>query len=284
VKQSGGHVNIYSEEGRGTTVKIYLPRFVGDREPALVEADHAAEASNAGETILVVEDDEEVRAYSVEVLRDLGYHVLEAANGPSALGLLERHEGPLDLLFTDVVMPGMSGKELSDNVRRLRPDVITLFTSGYTGNAIVHGGRLDAGVELLSKPFTIDELSHKIQDLLDAGKGKRLLVAEGDPTIRLLTTEALTGEGYRVETAANAGELINKLRAAQGKYVAAILDAALPGKDFQSLLTEVQNMYTQMPLIMNRSRDASLSIKGERVVQIEKPYSAQQVLEALRRR
>jgi CheY-like chemotaxis protein len=168
VKQSGGNVKIYSEPGQGTTVKIYLPRLhAAVAEEGATEAPLIPEGTR-DETILVCEDDDDVRAYSVEVLRELGYRVLEAHDGPSALRLLERQEGRVDLLFTDVVLPsGMLGNELAAEARKHRPELKVLFTTGYARNAIVHHGRLDPGVELITKPFTYADLAARIRDLLD---------------------------------------------------------------------------------------------------------------------
>jgi CheY-like chemotaxis protein len=168
VKQSGGHLKIYSELGHGTTVKLYLPRMEGSaRAEAPIEAPVIPNGSS-GETILVCEDDDDVRTYTVEMLRDLGYRVLEAHDGPSALRLLERQESPVDLLFTDVVLPsGLTGADVAREARQLRPDLKVLFTSGYARDAIVHHGRLDQGVELLTKPFTSADLAARVRDLLD---------------------------------------------------------------------------------------------------------------------
>ena len=166
VRQSCGHVSIYSEVGEGTTVKIYLPRFVGAEDQ--VEDDRqVATRRNGTETVLVVEDDEALRTYTVETLTELGYRVLSASNAKTALEALNR-ENPVHLLFTDVVMPGgINGRQLADEAVRIRPELKVLFTTGYTRNAIVHHGRLDAGVELLSKPYSFDELSAKVRTLLD---------------------------------------------------------------------------------------------------------------------
>ena len=168
IKQSGGHLKIYSERGEGTTVKIYLPRLVG--QVAVDENSESAPApeGTGEETILVCEDDEEVRAYSAEVLRELGYRVLEAADGPAALALLRNDGAQVDLLFTDVVLPGgMSGAALAKEAAALRQSLKTLFTTGYARNAIVHQGRLDAGVQLITKPFSYAELAARIRDILD---------------------------------------------------------------------------------------------------------------------
>ena len=167
VKQSGGHVEVLSEQGQGTTVKIYLPRFTGDAERVQEDKGTAHKLSASGETILVVEDDDAVRAYSVEILRDLGYQALEAADGHAALRLIEANGQPIDLLFTDVVMPGMSGKELSERARALQPQLKILYTSGYTRDGFLRDGRLDPGIALLPKPFTSQDLAGRLRDILD---------------------------------------------------------------------------------------------------------------------
>ncbi|WP_310467071.1 PAS domain S-box protein [Sphingomonas sp.] len=168
VKQSGGHLKIYSEPGQGTTVKIYLPRHHGAETAEAEPARAAAPAGDRSETILLCEDDDDVRAFSAESLRELGYEVLEAGDGEAALALLGPEQAPVHLLFTDVVLPGITGAVLADRARQLRPRLKVLFTTGYARNAIVHHGRLDPGVELLSKPFTYAELAKRIRDLLDA--------------------------------------------------------------------------------------------------------------------
>ena len=169
VKQSGGHVKLYSEPGQGTTVRLYLPRLMASEIEEVEAAPPPAPERARQETILLCEDDPEVRAFSAEVLRELGYTVREAVDGPSALRLLEREQGRVDLLFTDVVLPGgMTGSVLAEQARRKRPGVKVLFTTGYARNAIVHHGRLDPGVELITKPFSYADLAGRIRDLLDA--------------------------------------------------------------------------------------------------------------------
>jgi PAS domain S-box-containing protein len=173
VKQSGGHVAIYSEPGVGTTVKIYLPRLMGEAPEAAAATAAVVPDGSRSETILVTEDDDDVRMYSVDALRELGYRVLEAHDAASALRLLERQEGRVDLLFTDVVLTGgMNGQQLSERARALRPGLKVLFTTGYARNAIVHHGRLDAGVELITKPFTYSDLATRVRDVLDGRPGR----------------------------------------------------------------------------------------------------------------
>ncbi len=166
VKQSGGHVKIYSEVSRGTTVKIYLPRYFGDKPDAVRTAPiEELRTKDVCETILVVEDEHRLREVSTAGLRDLGYTILEAPNGTEALKLLDANPG-INCLFTDIVMPDMTGRVLADEARRRRPDLRVLFTTGYTRNAVVHNGVLDPGVNFLPKPFTLEELARKVRDVL----------------------------------------------------------------------------------------------------------------------
>jgi len=168
IKQSGGHTKIYSEVGEGTTIKIYLPRQVAVARETAEAPPEAALKSSGAERVLVVEDEEAVRALSVQVLRDLGYAVLEAADGATALRVLEREPG-INLLFTDVGLPnGMTGRQLADAARRSRPELKVLFTTGYARNAIVHDGRLDQGVELIGKPFAAADLARRVRAVLDS--------------------------------------------------------------------------------------------------------------------
>jgi PAS domain S-box-containing protein len=165
VKQSGGHIRIYSELGEGTCFKLYFPRSQNDQRP--VSAQHSGLNIQGGnEAILVVEDDAAVRAHVSAQLRGLGYRVHEAASGNDALELLQRTPD-IDLLFTDVVMPGgMGGRDLAEAAQNLRPGIAVLFTSGYTENSIVHNGMLDSGIRLLSKPYRRQQLAAKIRDAL----------------------------------------------------------------------------------------------------------------------
>ena len=164
-KQSGGHVKIYSEPGEGTTIKMYLPRFDGDE--AVVAAPEGKSEHGNGETILIVEDDEGVRQYAAEILRDLNYLIIEAKDADSAIRLLDADK-PFDLLLTDVVLPGKNGRELATEVERRRPGTKVIFMTGYSRNAIVHQGRLDPGIELIPKPLIEGVLARRIRQVLDA--------------------------------------------------------------------------------------------------------------------
>jgi CheY-like chemotaxis protein len=168
VRQSGGHVKIYSEPRHGTTVKVYLPRFDGAVAPIPTKvAEAVARGGGRHETILVVEDEERVRHYSVDALRELGYSVVQAANGPEALRLIDSGQ-EITLLFTDIVMPGMTGRQLADQAREKLRGLKVLYTTGYTRNAIIHGGVLDPGTNFLQKPFSVEQLAAKVRSVLDS--------------------------------------------------------------------------------------------------------------------
>jgi CheY-like chemotaxis protein len=177
VQQSGGHVEIGSKPGEGTSITLFLPRVFGDAaESGEEHGETPAPAGSRAETVLVVEDSAEVRAYSAEVLRELGYRVLEASDGPSALDLLERPAGArVDLLFADVILPGgMTGTALAERARALRPRLKVLFTTGYGRSAAVAAaagsGRLDPGMELIAKPFAYADLAVRTRAVLDGDR------------------------------------------------------------------------------------------------------------------
>ncbi len=175
VKQSGGHIRIYSEEGHGTTVKVYLPRLSPADEVSAVPTAKPPDVApvpraEPHETILLVEDNDGVRDYATRVLEELGYRVIGTADARAALELLAK-KAHIDLLFTDVVLPGaVTGRVLADKAKVMRPALPVLFTTGYTRNAIVHQGRLDPDVHLLNKPYTQQELARKVRELLDAAQ------------------------------------------------------------------------------------------------------------------
>jgi CheY-like chemotaxis protein/two-component sensor histidine kinase len=168
VKQSGGHIGVYSEPGMGTTFKVYLPRIEGEldfNEPRVAGTD----SPKGTETILLVEDEASVRKLARTILQDNGYTVVEAESGDQARAISGQHEGRIQLMLTDVIMPGTSGRELAQSVATSRPEMRVLYMSGYTDDAIVHHGILDAKTPFIQKPFTPDSLLRKIRNVLDMG-------------------------------------------------------------------------------------------------------------------
>ena len=169
VKQSGGHVKIYSELGHGATIKIYLPRYHGPSEdvgPTVATNPGDLPKGHAGEIILVAEDEDAVRRLAADGLRDLGYTVIDADSPEAALAILDKEPG-IQLLFTDVVMPKMNGRQLAEEAQRRRPKLKVLYTTGYTRNAVVHNGTLDPDVRLLGKPYTLENLARRVREILD---------------------------------------------------------------------------------------------------------------------
>jgi len=168
VKQSGGHVKIYSEIGEGTSIRMYFPRYTGNHpQPASDDDSDLASEGSSVEAILVVEDDPDLRGYVSDVLRDLNYRVLSASSAQAALTILMQENQRVDLLLTDVVMPGVNGRELGRRAQEIRPDLRILYMTGYSRNAVVHHGRLDEGVDLLEKPVTQAKLALKVREILD---------------------------------------------------------------------------------------------------------------------
>ena len=170
IKQSGGYIWVYSEVGKGTTFKIYLPRVaaIGETAIAHAAASHEERAAEPGtETILVVEDEANLRYLARQYLEKQGYRVIEAADGAVAMQIAVAHEGVIHLLLTDVIMPGMNGRELAQRISEIRPNVKVLYMSGYTENVVGHNGMLDAGVRLLQKPFNLRDLKSKVREVLD---------------------------------------------------------------------------------------------------------------------
>ena len=165
VKQSGGHIDLYSKLGQGTTAKIYLPRYISMEVPQRVSARPASIPLGNDEMVLLVEDDDDVRSFVTSALARLGYRVFEASDATAALTILDTHP-EIVVLFTDVGLPGVNGRQLADEARQRVPDLKILYTTGYARNAIVHHGRLDPGVDLLVKPFTIEQLGLKLQEML----------------------------------------------------------------------------------------------------------------------
>lgn len=316
VKQSGGHVKIYSEPGQGTTIKLYLPRCA--REEDLLEEQALGPVVGGSETILVVEDDDAVRDTVIAILRDLGYRVLKARHAASALAIIQGG-ARIDLLFTDVIMPGpMRSVDLAREARALRPELAVLFTSGYTQNSIVHGGRLDEGVELLSKPYTRESLARRLRQLLhgpsapptspkaapsasttsrsDSGRTRRaaptpratthdarplrILVCEDDWMIRSLVIEMLQARGHDVAEAADAAEAI----ALHSQQPAEILltDVGLPDMSGVELARQLRRDNPDLPVIYATGEKHIDGVNPDpRTRILTKPFGSEEMREAL---
>ncbi|MCR0985641.1 hybrid sensor histidine kinase/response regulator [Roseomonas populi] len=296
VKQSGGHVKIYSEVGQGTTVKLYLPR--ARKAEDVVVSVEGGPVTGGTETILVAEDDDAVRATVVELLTELGYRVLKARDAASALSVVESGV-PIDLLFTDVVMPGpMKSTELARRARERLPGLSVLFTSGYTENSIVHGGRLDEGVELLSKPYTREALARKLRHVLASSAGRgvaapvpepapepagpaRVLLVEDDPMIRAGTAEMLRDAGHEVAEAGSAEAALDRLREAEVDVV--VTDLGLPGLSGDAFAREARALRPGIGVVFATGRDEAPEDAPDGAVVLRKPYDAAGLVEAVRK-
>ena len=287
VKQSRGHVKIYSEVGEGTTVKIYLPRFHSDADDHEEQPAPAAARGCRSEIILIVEDDQDVRTYSTDSLRELGYQIIEAANARNALQILDEHP-EVSVLFTDVGLPGgMNGRQLAEEARKRHPTLKVLFTTGYARNAIVHEGRLDPGVELLPKPFTQAALGEKLRDILDAkSTAARVLLVEDEPLIQTMAAEFLEEGGLKVDVASSANDALNKLRLIPGGVDAVIIDLGLPDRDGAALIPEIRSIYPSLPIVIASGQggvDLRKQFKDLSSISfVSKPYTADGLRAALR--
>ena len=287
VKQSRGHVKIYSEPGFGTTIKIYLPRVLAQTSEIDIQNDEVVVGGSLAETILLVEDDNGVRNYGSETLRELGYRVLEAGTGQAGLNLLAKHP-EIRLLFTDIGLPGgMNGRQLADEARKERPHLRVLFTTAYARNAIVHDGRLDPGVALLPKPYTQSALATKVRDILDARRVPgRILVVEDEVLIQILANEYLEEAGFNVDTAGSAAEAMNKLALLPGGVNAAIVDMGLPDQKGDVLIRELRTLHPTLPVVVATGQGAESMRDAFRgmpnIAFVQKPYSAIDLVSALR--
>lgn len=303
VKQSGGHVKIYSEVGHGTTIKLYLPR-AHQSEDFEVSVDHGP-ITGGTETVLVVEDDGEVRETVVAMLADLGYRVLQAEDAASALAVIQSGIA-IDILFTDVVMPGtLKSPELARKAKERLPNIAVLFTSGYTENSIVHGGRLDAGVELLSKPYTREALARKFRHVLAnraqrsvaASKGvaegaaskatkmapagnrrTTVLLVEDDGLIRMNTAEMLEDAGFVVVEAASGEEALTALQTMS--VDALVTDINLPGLSGTELASRAEELHDAMLVVFATGDPGVVRDRSDALV-LSKPYDPAELAEAI---
>ncbi len=294
VAQSGGHVKLYSEPGMGTTVRIYLPKA---RQAKTEEWRHGAALtdvtqaprSRPGETILVVEDDDNVRSYAVGSLRELGYVVLEATDATSALDILKR-ESKIDLLFTDLGLPGgIHGRALAERARDHRAALKVLMTTAYAGAALIHDGRLDPGVELLNKPFSFTALAARVRQILDRDSRRDpacLLVVEDEVFLRMFVVDTLADAGCRTEEAGSFAEAMTKMRDVGEMLGGAIIDLGLPDKPGDELVVEIRKMRPDLSIVLATGfADESIHRRFDpdgRVQILTKPFEPTKLIATLR--
>jgi len=246
VRQSDGWITVYSEPGQGTQFHVYLPRLEEDGEAAAAPVENPTPAFGT-ETILVTEDQDNVRRLVSRMLRGFGYHVLEAATGGEALAAAAAHAGPIHLLITDVVMPEMSGRELSAELKRRRPEIRMLYMSGYTGNVIARHGLLEEGVAFIEKPFTAESLASKVRDTLgSAPAAGAILVVDDDAAIRGLFHKILARAGYRVMEAADGAQALAAV--SKGGVDLVITDLVMPEKEGIETIVEIRKSHPQVKI------------------------------------
>ncbi len=291
--QSGGGVAVHSRPGSGTTVTIYLPR--ADAEQTVVP-DSATRTtvpprSKDGETILVIEDDEDVRAYTAGSLRELGYTILEAADAASALEIVAR-EPAIRLIFTDLGLPGgVDGKTLSEQARLLRPSLAVLITTAYAAGALIHDGKLDRGIDLLAKPFAFEALAARIREVLDRPQSNaaevRILVVEDEVLIRMFLVQTLQELGCQVDEAGSAAEALDRMRVSANRISGAIVDLGLPDRPGEALIREMRLLRPDLPVVLatghaDRSTRERVASLGAMQV-LEKPFNGSDIEAAFAR-
>ncbi len=287
VKQSGGHVSIHSALNKGTTVALFLPRLA---EVAVVTSKPAAEPdtpARGSETILLVEDEAEVRNYTKGILEELGYQVIEAEDGPAALNIAAG-QSSFDLLLSDIGLPnGMNGRELADEMRKARPDLKVMFVSGYASDAVVREGKLDAGVNLLRKPFTFAALAERLREVLGKEQRQhRILFVEDEALIRIIMAEALADQGFLIEEAGSATEAMERLHVLDGQLDGVVLDLGLPDRSGDFLASEIRDLRPDLPIVVasghSESQMRSRFLDTERMAFVGKPYDTEALVQALK--
>jgi signal transduction histidine kinase/DNA-binding response OmpR family regulator len=292
-KQSGGDVQLHSEPGRGTTAKIYLPRARESVPTQLkTKSTESFPLARAGETLLVVEDDHDVRNYTVNSLRELGYTLFDAADGLSALEILKQNPS-IQLLLTDLGLPGgMDGKALASHARQLRSDLKVLITTAYAWNALVQDGRLEHGVELLTKPFSTSALACHVREILDreqkpVSPAGKILVVDDEALLRTFVVDVLASTGCQLEEAQNFNQALTRVRMLSAELVGAVIDIGLPDRPGDQLVPEIRKIRPDLPILLATGfgQDAfQRKFFSDRKLRIlEKPFSPEQLIGELRK-
>jgi signal transduction histidine kinase/CHASE3 domain sensor protein/CheY-like chemotaxis protein len=289
VKQTGGHIKIYSEIGQGTTVRVYLPRSTRgavqqDRSPVDLPL-------GGGRMVLVVEDDLQVRRTVVAMLHELGYATIEAKDGTEALATLATDQRRIDLMFTDVVLPGsLRGRELADRARAIRPSLAVAYTSGYTENAIIHHGRVDEGIVFLSKPYRKDDLARKLREALlavgnwggdepapehvrvDTFHPGTVLIVEDEAIVRLSTLGLVEALGHRGIGVGTAAEALAVLTGGTDRVDLVILDVGLPDRSGEELAAQIREQWPGLPIIVASGYGGGAAASVPGIARLAKPY------------
>jgi PAS domain S-box-containing protein len=282
VKQGGGWIWVYSELGEGTAFKIYLPAS----DAAIAEVKVTPKTSLQGkETILLVEDQTEVRTLALTALRRYGYTVFEASHGKEALAISKEFPGKINLLVTDVVMPGMTGRELADQLLSLRQGLQVLYMSGYTESAISHRGVLDPDVAYLQKPFTPESLGQKVRDVLGpVAASATILIADDDPAIRKLVAKMLVPAGYAVIEAGNGREAVD-LVSRNPQIELLLTDLAMPDQEGIETIQRLRQLYPQLKFIAMSGKFGKdmleVATKFGAVAGLPKPIERQMLLDTV---
>ncbi|HLH93500.1 MAG TPA: response regulator [Xanthobacteraceae bacterium] len=293
VKQSGGHVKLYSEPSIGTTAKLYFPRSQRPLSSAAPseEPKRPAQApvARSHEAILVVEDDEDVRNFAASSLRELGYEVFEAADAAAALEIIKR-PGDIQLLLTDLGLPGaLDGRALAHRARAIRGRLKVLIMTAYAGKALMHEGRLEAGIELLSKPFTFAALAARVREVLDrplgVPRGAAILVVDDEVLVRMLVVDMLREQGLSSIEAGGFEEALAKLHNSGEQLAAAIVDLHLPDRPGEELIAAIRRLRPALPIIVATGYDLEdvrrRFASDDLLKVVAKPFDPRSVLAAL---
>jgi CheY-like chemotaxis protein len=285
VKQCGGSIRVYSEPGRGTNFRIYLPRIerVGEtrKEPVRERS-----TTRGTETILVVEDQDQLRKIVIRVLQSRGYKALEAANPREALALSEGYAGPIHLLLTDVVMPGMTGPELACRLKPLRPSMEVIFMSGYSERALLDRQLMESTGAYLAKPFSPEALAIKVRETLGTPRRvETIVVADDEPGVRSFLSKILAGAGYRVLEAKNGREAIQHVETSGAELV--ITDLAMPEQEGIETIQRLHRALPQLKIIAISGQFAGPLLQAtERLgaqASLAKPIQADELLQVVAR-
>jgi CheY-like chemotaxis protein len=284
VKQAGGAISVCSEPGKGTAFQIFLPK-VDDAIP-LQESKPEIESLRGSETILLVEDQADVRKLVQQILEGYGYQLLTAANGGEALLQAEQHAGPIQLLLADVVMPGMTGRELAGLLQPLRPAMKVLYMSGYTDDVVVHRGRLDVGVSYLHKPFTPEGLATKVREILAPLRTAfTILVVDDEAGIRGLLRHYLQTAGYAVMEAADGSEAMTQVETQHVDVM--ITDLIMPGQEGMETIRLLHKQQPELRIIaMSGAMDSLFLDVASRLgthATLAKPFDCKELLETVHR-